>query len=127
MLMHILSHISPLRVYAAQEIIIRINAIAVMLYLLNDVLTVRSGHAGSHSRHGWEMFTDDVVRLLNKREDPLVFVFWGNKAKSKISLINNPNHLVLKCAHPSPLSAYTGFFGCKHFSKINDFLEYNKK
>ena len=90
--------------------------------LLNNVLTVRSGMANSHRNQGWEIFTDEVIRLLNVRKDPVVFVFWGNNAKAKMPLITNPIHLVLTSAHPSPLSAYNGFFGCNHFKKINDFL-----
>ena len=90
--------------------------------LLNNVLTVRAGMANSHKGMGWEQFTDDVIKLLDKREKPMVFLLWGNNAKSKTALIHNPNHLVLTSAHPSPLSAYHGFFGCKHFSKTNEFL-----
>lgn len=90
--------------------------------LLNTVLTVRAGQANSHRGKGWESFTDDVIRLLDAREDPVVFLLWGNNAKAKQALIQHPQHLVLTCAHPSPLSAYHGFFGCKHFSKANAFL-----
>ena len=90
--------------------------------LLNNVLTVRAGLANSHKGMGWEQFTDDVITLLDKREKPMVFLLWGANAKSKTALIHNPNHLVLTSAHPSPLSAYHGFFGCKHFSKTNEFL-----
>ncbi len=93
--------------------------------LLNNVLTVRSGQANSHKDKGWENFTDDVIKILNKREKPIVFMFWGACAKTKEALITNPNHLVLKAVHPSPLSAYRGFFGCKHFSKANEFLKKN--
>jgi uracil-DNA glycosylase len=74
---------------------------------------------------GWEIFTDKVVTLLNEREKPMVFILWGANARSKASLITNPNHLILQSAHPSPLSAYNGFFGNKHFSKTNAFLEKN--
>lgn len=90
--------------------------------LLNSVLTVRGGSAGSHRGKGWEIFTDRVIELLNEREKPVVFLLWGRYAKDKQSLITNPDHLVLTAAHPSPLSAYNGFFGCRHFSKANDFL-----
>ena len=90
--------------------------------LLNTVLTVRAGQANSHKGKGWEQFTDDVIRLLDQREEPVVFLLWGNNAKAKKALIQHPQHLVLTAAHPSPLSAYHGFFGCKHFSKANAFL-----
>lgn len=90
--------------------------------LLNNVLTVREGCANSHKGMGWENFTDDVIKLLNTREKPMVFLLWGGNARTKKKLITNPAHLVLECAHPSPLSAYNGFFGCKHFSKANEFL-----
>ena len=93
--------------------------------LLNNVLTVRAGLANSHRNQGWEIFTDEVVRLLNVRKEPVVFVFWGNNAKSKLPLVTNPKHLILTAAHPSPLSAYNGFFGCNHFKKINEFLVNN--
>jgi len=91
--------------------------------LLNNVLTVRAHQANSHKDKGWEEFTDNVIRILNKREEPIVFMFWGSCAKTKEALITNPNHLILKAVHPSPLSAYRGFFGCKHFSKANEFLK----
>ncbi len=90
--------------------------------LLNSVLTVRANQARSHRGIGWEEFTSDVIGLLNLREKPMVFMLWGADAKAKAQLIMNPNHLVLKAAHPSPLSAYNGFFGCRHFSQANDFL-----
>ena len=90
--------------------------------MLNTVLTVRAGQANSHKGKGWEQFTDDVIRLLDQREEPVVFLLWGNNAKAKKALIQHPQHLVLTAAHPSPLSAYHGFFGCKHFSKANAFL-----
>lgn len=93
--------------------------------LLNSCLTVRAGKANSHRGMGWENFTDDVIMLLNQREKPMVFMLWGANAKAKAQLITNPAHLVLTAAHPSPLSAYNGFFGCKHFSKANDFLVKN--
>lgn len=93
--------------------------------LLNAVLTVRAGQAGSHHGMGWETFTDNVIRLLNLREDPIVFLLWGAHAAKKQALITNPCHLILKAAHPSPLSAFNGFFGCRHFSQTNDFLTAN--
>lgn len=93
--------------------------------LLNSVLTVRANQARSHHGLGWENFTTDVIKLLDKREKPMVFMLWGADAKSKQMFINNPNHLILKSAHPSPLSAYNGFFGCRHFSKANEFLKAN--
>lgn len=93
--------------------------------LLNSVLTVRSGLAGSHRNKGWEIFTDKAISLLNERETPIVFFLWGGYARAKKSLITNKHHLILECPHPSPLSAYNGFFGCKHFSKCNEFLKAN--
>lgn len=90
--------------------------------LLNTVLTVRAGEANSHKGKGWEVLTDSIIRHLNDRKEPIVFMLWGGNARSKKALITAPQHLVLECAHPSPLSAYNGFFGCKHFSKCNDFL-----
>lgn len=93
--------------------------------LLNSVLTVRANQARSHRGLGWEEFTTDVIKLLNAREKPMVFMLWGADAKAKQQYITNPQHCVLKAAHPSPLSAYNGFFGCKHFSKANQFLNAN--
>ena len=90
--------------------------------LLNTVLTVRLGQANSHKGKGWEIFTDRVIELLNQREKPMVFLLWGANAKSKVPLITNKNHMILTSAHPSPLSAHNGFFGCRHFSKANKFL-----
>ena len=90
--------------------------------LLNTVLTVRAGQANSHKGMGWEIFTDRVIELLNIREKPIVFLLWGGPAKTKLKLITNPNHHILSTVHPSPLSAYNGFFGCKHFSKTNEIL-----
>lgn len=90
--------------------------------LLNAVLTVREGQAGSHRGRGWEQFTDRVISLLNKREKPIVFLLWGNYAKAKASLIDGTRHKILTAAHPSPLSAWNGFFGCRHFSAANAFL-----
>ena len=90
--------------------------------LLNTVLTVREHYANSHKNKGWEIFTTDVIKKLNERKEPIIFVFWGNDAKQKKALITNPKHYILEASHPSPLSAYNGFFGCKHFSKINNIL-----
>lgn len=91
--------------------------------LLNSVLTVRANQARSHHGLGWEEFTTDVIKILNEREKPMVFMLWGGDAKAKQKFITNPNHFILKAAHPSPLSAYNGFFGCKHFSQANEFLK----
>ncbi len=91
--------------------------------LLNTVLTVRAGQANSHKNLGWEILTDKIISLLNERETPMVFLLWGANARKKQELITNPNHLILSCAHPSPLSAFNGFFGCGHFKKCNEFLE----
>ena len=93
--------------------------------LLNNVLTVRQAQPNSHKNCGWENFTDRVIMELNKREKPIVFMFWGANAKKKEMLVTNKEHYILKAAHPSPLSAYNGFFGCKHFSKANEFLKAN--
>lgn len=90
--------------------------------LLNTVLTVRDSQANSHKGKGWEIFTDRVIELLNEREKPMVFILWGNNAKTKEKLITNPNHLIIKSAHPSPLSAHYGFWGGKYFSRTNEFL-----
>ena len=90
--------------------------------LLNTVLTVRRGQANSHKGMGWELFTDRVISELNKKETPVVFLLWGANARNKAQIIDNPKHIKLCCAHPSPLSAYNGFFGCKHFSKTNEIL-----
>lgn len=90
--------------------------------LLNTILTVREGQPNSHKNLGWQDFTDTVIRKLNERDTPTVFLLWGANARAKKSLLTNPNHLVLEAAHPSPLSAYNGFFGCHHFSKANEFL-----
>lgn len=90
--------------------------------LMNTVLTVRESCPNSHKNQGWEIFTDRVIELLNEREKPIVFILWGANARSKTKIITNPNHLILQSAHPSPLSAYNGFFGNRHFSKTNDFL-----
>lgn len=90
--------------------------------LLNTVLTVRAGEANSHKGIGWEYFTDKVISLLNDREEPIVFILWGKNAQSKVDLINNPKHYIIKSVHPSPLSVHRGFFGSKPFSKTNKFL-----
>ena len=93
--------------------------------LLNNVLTVREGQANSHKECGWETFTDSVIKELNKKDKPIVYLFWGACAAKKEQLVTNPNHYILKSVHPSPLSANRGFFGCKHFSKANAILEEN--
>lgn len=90
--------------------------------LLNAVLTVEEHKPASHSKIGWEMFTDHVIEVLNKREKPIVFILWGAFARSKKALITNPNHYIIESAHPSPFSARNGFFGSKPFSKTNEFL-----
>ena len=90
--------------------------------MINAVLTVRDGNAGSHAKMGWEPFTDKIITLLNEREKPLVFILWGGYARKKAKMITNPKHLILEAPHPSPLSSYRGFFGSKPFSKTNDFL-----
>ena len=90
--------------------------------LLNTVLTVRAHQANSHQGLGWENFTDAVLRAVNKIERPIVIFLWGKPAQQKQQLLNNPKHLILQAPHPSPLSAYRGFFGCKHFSKANEFF-----
>lgn len=92
------------------------------VFLLNATLTVRAESAGSHQGKGWERFTDAVIKLISDRLNGVVFLLWGNYAKAKESLIDTHKHFVLKAAHPSPLSAYNGFFGCKHFSKTNQIL-----
>lgn len=90
--------------------------------LLNTVLTVREASPNSHKGKGWEEFTDRVILELNKKESPIIFLLWGANAKNKARLITNPIHIKLETVHPSPLSAYGGFFGCKHFSKCNEIL-----
>lgn len=90
--------------------------------LLNTVLTVRAHQANSHANHGWETFTDAIIRAVNREDRPVVFLLWGAPAQRKREMLNNPKQLVLCAPHPSPLSAYRGFFGCKHFSKANAFL-----
>lgn len=91
--------------------------------LLNTVLTVRAGSANSHKGMGWEIFTDKVIKLLNEKNDPIVFILWGSNAQKKQELITNPIHFIIKSPHPSPLSAHRGFFGSKPFSKTNEFLK----
>ncbi len=90
--------------------------------LLNAVLTVEANMAASHKDKGWEIFTDKIIELLNKKEEPIVFILWGSFARNKKKLITNKNHYIVESAHPSPLSAYNGFFGSKPFSKTNNFL-----
>jgi len=90
--------------------------------LLNATLTVRANQAGSHQKHGWENFTDEVIRQLSARHTGLVFILWGSYAQAKETLIDGSKHFVLKAVHPSPLSVYRGFFGCRHFSKTNELL-----
>ncbi len=91
--------------------------------LLNSVLTVRAGKAGSHRNRGWEIFTDRVISLLGQREKPMVFILWGNYARSKKQLVDQSRHLVIESVHPSPLSASRGFFGGRYFSRTNEFLD----
>lgn len=93
------------------------------VFLLNTVLTVEEGNANSHSKCGWQTFTDNVIRLLNKQENPIVFMLWGKQAEKKKELITSPKHLVLITSHPSPFSARRGFLGCNHFKKANEFLK----
>lgn len=90
--------------------------------LLNATLTVREHLANSHSKCGWAWFTDEVIKLVSKNTQNTVFILWGGNARSKAPLIDKERHLILQCAHPSPLSAYNGFFGCRHFSKTNEYL-----
>lgn len=91
--------------------------------LLNTVLTVRAHQANSHQGHGWEQFTDAVIQAVNAQDRPIVYMLWGAPARRKKVMLTNPKHLILEAPHPSPLSAYRGFFGCKHFSKANEFLK----
>ena len=93
--------------------------------LLNTVLTVREGQANSHKGKGWEQFTDAIIKAVNEQDRPVVYLLWGSNARAKKNLITNPKHLILESVHPSPLSAYNGFFGCGHFKKANDFLAAN--
>ncbi|MCI7493272.1 MAG: uracil-DNA glycosylase [Lachnobacterium sp.] len=93
--------------------------------MLNTVLTVRAHEPNSHQGRGWENFTDAIIQAVNQKDEPVVYMLWGKPAQSKIPMLTNPKHLILKAPHPSPLSAYRGFFGCKHFSKCNEFLSQN--
>lgn len=91
--------------------------------LMNTALTVRAHQANSHANCGWSWFTDSVISLLSREKEHLVFILWGGNARRKVPLIDRSKHLILECAHPSPLSAYNGFFGCRHYSKTNAYLE----
>ena len=93
--------------------------------LLNTVLTVRAHQANSHQGKGWEKFTDAIIQAVNTQDRPIVCMLWGRPAQSKKPMLTNPKHLILEAPHPSPLSAYRGFFGCKHFSRCNDYLVNN--
>lgn len=93
------------------------------VFLLNTVMTVERGRANSHAGKGWEIFTDHAISKINELDRPVVFLLWGRNARNKAAMIDHQKHLVLEAAHPSPLSAYHGFFGCRHFSKTNHFLE----
>ena len=90
--------------------------------MLNTVLTVRAHKPNSHQGKGWEYFTDAIIEAVNKEDRPIVYLLWGRPAQKKASMLNNPKHLILKAPHPSPYSADTGFFGCRHFSQANEFL-----
>ena len=94
--------------------------------LLNTVLTVRAHQANSHRNIGWEEFTDAAIRALNEQDRPIVYLLWGRPAQQKEKMLNNPKHLILKAPHPSPLSAYRGFFGCRPFSQANEFLRFHQ-
>ena len=93
------------------------------VFLLNTVLTVEDSHPRSHAGRGWETFTDHAILKINEKKEPVVFLLWGRDARNKAPMIDRSRHLVLEAAHPSPLSAYHGFFGCRHFSKANAFLK----
>ncbi len=95
------------------------------VFLLNTVLTVEDGNANSHSKCGWQTFTDRVIEILNEQTQPIVFMLWGKQAEKKRELLRNPNHLVLVTSHPSPFSARRGFLGCNHFKMANEFLSEN--
>ena len=95
------------------------------VFLLNTVLTVEKSNANSHSKCGWQKFTDNVIKYLNKQDQTIVFMLWGKQAEKKKELLSNPNHLVLITSHPSPFSARRGFFGCNHFKLANEFLKNN--
>ena len=94
-------------------------------FLLNTVLTVREGEANSHSKCGWQTFTDNVIKILNKQDQPIVFLLWGKQAEKKLEFLDNSHHLVLITSHPSPFSARRGFFKCNHFKSANEFLAKN--
>ncbi len=94
--------------------------------LLNTVLTVRAHQPNSHKDIGWEEFTDAAIRVLNAQDRPIVYLLWGGPARKKKAMLDNPRHLILEAPHPSPLSAYRGFFGCRHFSQANDFLRFHQ-
>ena len=94
------------------------------VFLLNTVMSVEDSKPKSHANKGWEIFTDNVIKKINEKDNPVVFLLWGRDARNKANMISE-KHLVLEAAHPSPLSAYNGFFGCKHFSKTNEFLKNN--
>ena len=96
------------------------------VFLLNTVLTVEDGNANSHSKCGWQTFTDNVIGILNRQDQPIVFLLWGKQAEKKKELITNENHLVLITSHPSPFSARRGFLGCNHFKLANGYLKDNK-
>ena len=91
--------------------------------MLNATLTVRAKQAGSHQKKGWEEFTDNVIRTLSEEKENLIFLLWGRFAQNKAQIIDNEKHYILTAAHPSPFSAHSGFFGCKHFSKTNEILK----
>ena len=91
--------------------------------LLNTVLTVRGGLAASHKGQGWEQFTDGIIKKISQKKEHVVFLLWGSPARQKAQIITNPIHIKLTCPHPSPLSSYRGFFGCKHFSQANAYLQ----
>lgn len=93
------------------------------ILLLNSVLTVIKDHPASHQKQGWETFTDNVIKIINEKEEPAVFILWGSYARSKKTLITNKNHYIIESTHPSPFSAYNGFFGSRPFSKTNDYLK----
>ena len=97
------------------------------VFLLNTVMTVEDSHPQSHAGMGWETFTDHVIQKINEKKEPVVFLLWGRAARNKACMIDKTKHLVLEAAHPSPLSAYNGFFGCNHFKKANEFLEKNNR
>ena len=97
------------------------------VFLMNTCLTVEDSKPNSHKGRGWEILTDEVIRYIDMDDNPKVFILWGRDARNKIKLITNNKHLILEAVHPSPLSAYNGFLGCKHFSKANDYLRLNNR